>query len=301
MNVLQNTIVVAHNNYTHVGGDDNKAYEFFVLFVQILGVGGWVSRNLSIVRILKSVGKNGRSLNKVNRLYPPDIFFCYWATKFSQLSVGQTKEINGTALFWCTQNTKVVDQLSSRTTKKLSPWQHKTDTVTASTLRAKFGPKSCHCDNFTWQLWQPKSCQWVVTVTAPFLTTLEAKVVKVVRGSVGCHEHNLWQPWVVRMVTETTLTTSSSGVKVVIVTTMTTIDQTNWYRNWIILGTNLGLSTLTTLTTVLVTTIKLFWWQKFWQLSLTTFRFLCTITWRNPTQIWPKKTTKNSLLKIEDI
>ncbi len=24
-------------------------------------------------------------------------------------------------------------------------------------LRAKFLPKSCHCDNCTWQLWQPKS------------------------------------------------------------------------------------------------------------------------------------------------
>ncbi len=49
------------------------------------------------------------------------------------------------------------------------------------------------------------------------------------------------------------------GVKAVAVTPMTTIDQTKWYQNWVILGTTFGLSTLTTLTTNVVTTIKLFW------------------------------------------
>ena len=33
-----------------------KAYGFLFLFVRISGVGGWVSRNPNIVRILKSVG-----------------------------------------------------------------------------------------------------------------------------------------------------------------------------------------------------------------------------------------------------
>ena len=35
---------------------------FSVVFVQIIGVGGWVSRNPNIVWILKSVGKNRHSL-----------------------------------------------------------------------------------------------------------------------------------------------------------------------------------------------------------------------------------------------
>ena len=33
MNVLQNTMFVAHNNYTHVGGDDNKVSLQFFCFV----------------------------------------------------------------------------------------------------------------------------------------------------------------------------------------------------------------------------------------------------------------------------
>ncbi len=44
-----------------------EAYGFFALFVQILEVGGWVSRNPNVVRILKSVGKNGQSLTIVYR------------------------------------------------------------------------------------------------------------------------------------------------------------------------------------------------------------------------------------------
>ncbi len=47
----------------------------FILLVQISGVDGWVSRNANIVQILKSVGKNGRSLSspKINGM-------CYLST-----------------------------------------------------------------------------------------------------------------------------------------------------------------------------------------------------------------------------